>query len=46
VNKGDVFDLYIERYEDKDGSMVLSREKARREEAGRSWRRRSRRRPA
>ena len=34
VNKGDVFDLYIERYEDKDGSMVLSREKARREE---SW---------
>ena len=43
VNKGDVFDLYIERYEDKDGSMVLSREKARREE---SWRRRSRPRPA
>ncbi|HQU05492.1 MAG TPA: S1 RNA-binding domain-containing protein, partial [Acidocella sp.] len=34
VNIGDVFDLYIERYEDKDGSMVLSREKARREE---SW---------
>ena len=34
VQKGDVFDLYIERYEDKDGSMVLSREKARREE---SW---------
>jgi small subunit ribosomal protein S1 len=34
VNAGDVFDLYIERYEDKDGSMVLSREKARREE---SW---------
>jgi len=34
VKIGDVFDLYIERYEDKDGSMVLSREKARREE---SW---------
>ncbi|HTQ72603.1 MAG TPA: 30S ribosomal protein S1 [Acidocella sp.] len=34
VNPGDVFDLFIERYEDKDGSMVLSREKARREE---SW---------
>ncbi|MDE2318306.1 MAG: 30S ribosomal protein S1, partial [Rhodospirillales bacterium] len=34
VNTGDVFDLFIERYEDKDGSMVLSREKARREE---SW---------
>src|SRR6201987_4603438 len=31
---GDLYDLYIERYEDKDGSMVLSREKARREE---SW---------
>jgi small subunit ribosomal protein S1 len=25
--------LYVERYEDKDGSIVLSREKARREEA-------------
>jgi len=34
VNIGDVFDLFIERYEDKDGAMVLSREKARREE---SW---------
>ena len=34
VTPGDVFDLFIERYEDKDGSMVLSREKARREE---SW---------
>ncbi|OYV34915.1 MAG: 30S ribosomal protein S1, partial [Acidocella sp. 20-61-6] len=33
VNIGDVFDLYIERYEDKGGSMVLSREKARREES-------------
>ena len=34
VNPGDVYDLFIERYEDKDGAMVLSREKARREE---SW---------
>ncbi len=34
VKPGDEFELYIERYEDKDGSMVLSREKARREE---SW---------
>ncbi|WP_298215680.1 30S ribosomal protein S1 [Acidocella sp.] len=34
VQPGDVYDLFIERYEDKDGSMVLSREKARREE---SW---------
>jgi len=34
VQIGDIFDLYIERYEDKDGAMVLSREKARREE---SW---------
>ncbi len=33
VKPGDVFDLYVERYEDKDGSIVLSREKARREEA-------------
>ena len=30
---GDVFDLFVERYEDRDGSIVLSREKARREEA-------------
>ena len=34
VNPGDVYDLFIERYEDKDGAMVLSREKALREE---SW---------
>ncbi len=33
IKSGDTFDLYIERYEDKDGSIVLSREKARREEA-------------
>jgi small subunit ribosomal protein S1 len=33
INIGDVFDLFVERYEDKDGSIVLSREKARREEA-------------
>jgi small subunit ribosomal protein S1 len=33
VKVGDVFDLFVERYEDKDGSIVLSREKARREEA-------------
>jgi small subunit ribosomal protein S1 len=31
---GDVVELYVERYEDRDGSIVLSREKARREE---SW---------
>src|ERR1700733_720891 len=34
ITIGDLYDLYIERYEDKEGSMVLSREKARREE---SW---------
>ncbi len=33
VQPGDTIDLYVERYEDKDGSIVLSREKARREEA-------------
>jgi small subunit ribosomal protein S1 len=33
VQIGDVFDLFVERYEDRDGSIVLSREKARREEA-------------
>ncbi|MCW8086183.1 30S ribosomal protein S1 [Sabulicella glaciei] len=33
VNPGDVVDLFVERYEDRDGSIVLSREKARREEA-------------
>lgn len=30
---GDQVDVYIDRYEDKDGMVVLSREKARREEA-------------
>ncbi|MGE0415739.1 MAG: 30S ribosomal protein S1 [Acetobacteraceae bacterium] len=33
INPGDYVELYVERYEDKDGSIVLSREKARREEA-------------
>jgi small subunit ribosomal protein S1 len=33
IQVGDVFDLFVERYEDRDGSIVLSREKARREEA-------------
>jgi small subunit ribosomal protein S1 len=33
VQPGDVVELFVERYEDKDGSIVLSREKARREEA-------------
>jgi small subunit ribosomal protein S1 len=33
VKPGDVVELYVERYEDRDGSIVLSREKARREEA-------------
>ena len=33
VNPGDMIELYVERYEDRDGSIVLSREKARREEA-------------
>ena len=30
---GDCIDVYVERYEDKDGLVMLSREKARREEA-------------
>ena len=34
VKIGDVIELYVERYEDQDGNVVLSREKARREE---SW---------
>jgi len=34
VQVGDVIELFVERYEDRDGSIVLSREKARREE---SW---------
>jgi len=33
VQPGDHVELYVERYEDKDGSIILSREKARREEA-------------
>ncbi len=33
VKPGDLIELFVERYEDKDGSIVLSREKARREEA-------------
>lgn len=30
---GDTVDVYVDRYEDRDGNVVLSREKARREEA-------------
>jgi small subunit ribosomal protein S1 len=33
VQIGDMIELFVERYEDRDGSIVLSREKARREEA-------------
>lgn len=33
VKPGDAVELFVERYEDRDGSIVLSREKARREEA-------------
>ena len=33
VQPGDVIELFVERYEDRDGAIVLSREKARREEA-------------
>jgi len=33
VDVGDIVELYVERYEDRDGSIILSREKARREEA-------------
>ncbi len=33
IKPGDYVELYVERYEDKDGSIILSREKARREEA-------------
>ena len=33
VKPGDLVDLFVERYEDRDGTIVLSREKARREEA-------------
>lgn len=33
LNVGDVIEVYVDRYEDRDGNVVLSREKARREEA-------------
>ena len=33
VNPGDTVDVFVERYEDRDGVIRLSREKARREEA-------------
>src|SRR3978361_1899314 len=33
VNPGDRSELYVERYEDRAGAIILSREKARREEA-------------
>ncbi|MBQ9089878.1 MAG: 30S ribosomal protein S1 [Alphaproteobacteria bacterium] len=33
LNLGDDVDVYVDRYEDKNGNVVLSREKARREEA-------------
>ncbi|MGC2854963.1 30S ribosomal protein S1 [Novispirillum sp. DQ9] len=33
LRKGDQVEVYVERYEDRDGMIVLSRDKARREEA-------------
>ncbi|MBT5561189.1 MAG: 30S ribosomal protein S1, partial [Rhodospirillaceae bacterium] len=33
INVGDTIDIFVERYEDKEGIVRLSREKARREEA-------------
>ena len=33
IKVGDVVEVYVDRYEDRDGNIVLSREKARREEA-------------
>ena len=33
IKPGDHIELFVERYEDRDGAIVLSREKARREEA-------------
>ncbi|MRG71142.1 30S ribosomal protein S1 [Alphaproteobacteria bacterium HT1-32] len=33
IKVGDIVDVFVERYEDKDGNIMLSREKARREEA-------------
>ena len=33
IKVGDMVEVYVDRYEDRDGNIVLSREKARREEA-------------
>ncbi|MBB4286085.1 30S ribosomal protein S1 [Roseospira goensis] len=33
LHPGDTIDVYVERYEDRDGNIILSRDKARREEA-------------
>jgi len=33
VKPGDMVEVYVDRYEDRDGAIILSREKARREEA-------------
>src|SRR6185295_11189430 len=33
LKSGDRIDVYVERYEDRDGLIILSRDKARREEA-------------
>ncbi|MBL8661094.1 MAG: 30S ribosomal protein S1 [Rhodospirillales bacterium] len=33
ITPGDTVDVFVERYEDRDGMVILSREKARREEA-------------
>jgi small subunit ribosomal protein S1 len=33
IEPGDTVDVFVERYEDRDGMVILSREKARREEA-------------
>ncbi|TVR99511.1 MAG: 30S ribosomal protein S1 [Rhodospirillales bacterium] len=33
IGAGDTVDVFVERYEDKEGNVILSREKARREEA-------------
>ena len=40
---GDTVEVFLERMEDKNGEAQLSREKARREEAGHNWRRAFRR---
>jgi small subunit ribosomal protein S1 len=39
LKPGDLVDVYVDRYEDRDGSIILSREKARREEAWTNLRR-------